>query len=97
VLVYASGSELLSQHAMPSCNCLVIDQKMAGMTGLNLILQLREQHVSAPATLITSQPNNAVARRAAGANVASVERPLLGNSLMDRIRHTCTPAGNAPI
>jgi two-component system, LuxR family, response regulator FixJ len=91
VLLYASGSELLSQHDIPACSCLVVDQKMPGMTGLDLISLLRAQHISAPAILITSQPNGAVARRAAGANVAIVEKPLLGNALMDRIRDACTP------
>src|SRR5438045_6172153 len=93
VLVYASGSELLSQNDIPACSCLVVDQKMPGMTGLVLISLLRAQHISAPAILITSQPNGAVTRRAAGANVAIVEKPLLGNALMDRIRDACMPAG----
>ncbi|SRR6266508_1033165 len=95
VFAYASGSELLSQHDIPACSCFVVDQKMPGMTGLDLISMLRAQHISAPAILITSQPNGALTRRAAGANVPIVEKPLLGNTLMDRIRDACAPAGNA--
>jgi two-component system, LuxR family, response regulator FixJ len=60
---------------------------------LDLIFKLREQSVSAPAILITSYPTAELARRAAGANVPIVEKPLLGNSLMERIRDACAQTG----
>jgi len=96
VRLYASGAELLDDHNRPDCSCLVVDQRMAGITGLDLISKLREQHVRTPAILITSHPNSELARRAAGANVPIVEKPLLGNALMDRIRDACTPHGHHP-
>jgi two-component system response regulator FixJ len=95
VCAYASGSELLSERAIPACNCLVVDQRLPGITGLDLISMLRAQKISAPAILITSQPNAQLTRRAAGANVPIVEKPLLGNALMDRIRDACAQSGNA--
>src|SRR5262245_17080202 len=39
--------------------------------------------------LITSHPTAELTRRAAGANGPIVEKPLLGNALMERIRDAC--------
>jgi FixJ family two-component response regulator len=94
VRAYANASELLGERAIPACSCLVIDQRLPGMTGLDLISMLRAQKISAPAILITSQPSAQLTRRAAGANVPIVEKPLLGNALIDRIRDACAPIGN---
>src|SRR5262249_7599348 len=94
VRLYASGSELLGDHDIPSCSCLVVAQRMPGIAGLDLICKLREHSVSAPAILITSHPTAELARRAAGANVPIVEKPLLGNALMERIRDACAQADN---
>jgi FixJ family two-component response regulator len=67
----------------------VVDQKMPGIAGLDLVAMLRDQDVSAPAILITSHPNAALARRAADANVPIVEKPLLNNTLLELIRNVC--------
>jgi two-component system, LuxR family, response regulator FixJ len=85
VRCYATGDELLSAD-LTSCNCLVVDQKMPGMSGLDLIAKLRERRFSAPAILITSHPSLSLRQRAEKADVPIVEKPLLGNALHDRIR-----------
>jgi FixJ family two-component response regulator len=95
VRLYASGSELLGERDIPRCSCLVVDQRMSGIAGLDLICKLREQAISAPAILITSHPTAELARRAARANVAIVEKPLLGNALVERIRDACVHTGNS--
>jgi two-component system, LuxR family, response regulator FixJ len=94
VCAYASASELLGEHAIPACSCLVVDQRLPGIAGLDLISMLRAQQIRTPAILITSQPNAQLTRRAAGANVPIVEKPLLGNALMERIRDACASASN---
>jgi two-component system, LuxR family, response regulator FixJ len=96
VRLYASASELLGERDIPCCSCLVVDQRMPGIAGLDLICKLRDKSILAPAILITSHPTAELARRAAGANVPIVEKPLLGNALMDRIRDACaqTDDGN---
>jgi len=94
VRLYANGSELLGERDIPRCSCLVVDQRMPGIAGLDLICKLRSQSVSAPAILITSHPTTELARRAAGANVLIVEKPLLGNALLEQIHNACSQAGN---
>jgi two-component system, LuxR family, response regulator FixJ len=94
VRLYASGSELLGERDIPCCSCLVVDQRMPGIAGLDLIGKLRDKSILAPAILITSHPTAELARRAAGANVPIVEKPLLGNTLMERIRDACAQTDN---
>lgn len=43
-----------------------------------------------PAILITSQPSLSLRRRAAAANVPIIEKPLLGDALLDAIRDALT-------
>jgi len=89
VRTFGSGAELLHASGLAACNCFVIDQRMPAMTGLEVIRKLREQHFAAPAILITSHPNAALSARAAAAEIPIVEKPLLGNALIDKIREAC--------
>ena len=92
VRLYESGTELLSEQTLPDCNCLVVDENMPGIGGLDLIAKLRDRHIAAPAILIVSDLNTALARRAAKVNVPIVEKPLLNDSLLDLVRHACAPS-----
>jgi two-component system, LuxR family, response regulator FixJ len=82
---YATAAELLSADIDP-CDCLVIDQKMPDMSGLDLIAALRERNISTPAILITSHPSLSLRESAKKAHIPIVEKPLLGNALLDKIR-----------
>jgi two-component system, LuxR family, response regulator FixJ len=82
---YATGEELLSADNFSDCDCFVVDQKLPGMSGLALIAMLRDRHIDAPAILITSHPSSWLRKRAENAGVWIVEKPLLGNNLLDRI------------
>ena len=82
---YAGGAELLEDDAFSRCDCLVIDHKLADMNGLDLIGKLRERRNSVPAILITSHPSLSLREQARRAGVAIVEKPLLGNALLEMI------------
>ncbi len=92
VRTYGGGAELLHDGDLDAFNCFVIDQRMPIMSGLELIRTLRDRRVSTPAILIISQPNAALSARAAIAKVPIVEKPLLGNTLVERIREACASA-----
>ena len=85
VRTYERAEELLSETVSPACRCLVVDQKLPGLSGVELISELRERGVLAPAILITTHPSLALKMRAASAGVAIVEKPLLGSTLLDGI------------
>lgn len=89
VRTYASAAELLACGPVDDCDCFVIDQRMPEMSGIDLIAKLRQQNVLTPAILIISEPTPAVAARAAMARVPMIEKPLLGNNLMEQIRAAC--------
>jgi two-component system response regulator FixJ len=95
VRVYAGGTELLNDTELSRGGCLVIDQNMPGMKGLDLVAQLRARDVAVPAILITSYPTVAVRERAAKAGVAIVEKPFLETALIDRIRDLFSRDGAA--
>ena len=91
---YATGAELLDAADPPDCGCLVVDQHMPGMSGLDLIDFLRSRHFSAPAILITGDPSPSVRERASKASVPIVEKPLLGNALLRQIRDVAGDGGS---
>ena len=88
VRAYGSASDFLTA-GLDDADCLVIDQRMPAMTGLELIAKLRVQNISTPAVLIISQPNVAVSDRAAKFGVPIVEKPFLSNALVEKIRQAC--------
>ena len=89
VRVYRSGAEFLASDSLTACKCFVIDQRMPGMSGMEVISELRGRNVTAPAILILSQPNRVLSARAAEAHVPIIEKPLLNNALVDKIREIC--------
>jgi two-component system response regulator FixJ len=89
VRAYRSGAEFLAAENFRECNCFIIDQRMPGMSGMELIAALRERKVSTPAILVISQPNKVLSARAAEAHVPIIEKPLLNNALVDKIREVC--------
>ena len=89
---FSGGAELLKDAEHSCADCFVIDDRMPGMTGLEVVARLRERNISAPVILIVSSPTPALAARAARAGVSIVEKPLLGNVLLDRIHRILVPA-----
>jgi two-component system, LuxR family, response regulator FixJ len=92
VRTYGNAAELLEADGFAACDCLVVDQKMPGMSGIDLIAELRALEVQTPAILLLGQPSLAVLSRAARVAVPIVEKPLLGNTLLERIREACERA-----
>jgi two-component system, LuxR family, response regulator FixJ len=92
VRVYRSGAEFLASDSLSDCKCFVIDQRMPGMNGMQVISELRGRNISAPAILIISQPNRVLSARAAEAHVPIIEKPLLSNALVEKIREVCASA-----
>jgi len=89
VRTYHNGADLLRAGDLEDCNCFVIDQRMPGMPGMELVEVLRERLVFTPVILIISHPSAALSARALKAAIPIVEKPLLGNALVERIREAC--------
>jgi two-component system, LuxR family, response regulator FixJ len=89
VRTYRTGAELLYAGDLSVCSCFVIDQKLPTISGIELIIKLRDQCIGVPAILISGQSTTTLNARGATINIDIVEKPLLGNALLDKIRDAC--------
>jgi len=90
VRLYANGRELLDDPRLPVYGCLVVDQVMPGLLGLDVVAALRDRGISSPAILITPHANPKLRQCAATAGVVVIEKPFFGNILIDAIRNSLT-------
>jgi FixJ family two-component response regulator len=86
VHTYASAKALIADATRRKRGCLVLDYNLAEEDGLQVLAELRKRGVAMPAILITSNPGPRLRVRAAAASVSIVEKPLMGNTLIDAIR-----------
>lgn len=94
VRTYTRGEELLNETELPICRCLVIDQKLPGISGIDLIARLRDRKVAAPAIIITTNPSADLKKRAASSGVPIIEKPLLGGALLESIHRATSDAAS---
>jgi two-component system response regulator TtrR len=77
VETYRSGMDFLSEASFDRLACLVVDQNMPRMKGLEMIERLSERGVNIPALLITGIHDPEVERKAASLGVMTVlEKPM---------------------
>jgi two-component system response regulator FixJ len=86
VEIFGSAEDLLRAPLRTEPGCLLIDYRLPGLNGLELLEALRQRQVTAPALLITTQPDRLLRESAARAGAPIVEKPLLGNTLVLAIR-----------
>ena len=83
VETYRSGMDFLSDAHLDRLACLVVDQNMPKMTGLEMIESLSERGISIPALLITGIYDAKVERKAASLGVMTVlEKPMSHHELL---------------
>jgi two-component system response regulator FixJ len=93
VRTYSSPNEVLSGGALPASSCLIVDQNMPGMSGLSLLAALRKRGVHTPAILVSAHVTSSLKDEAARAGLPVVEKPFLGNMLIDGIHAAITKNG----
>jgi two-component system, LuxR family, response regulator FixJ len=77
VVAYSSAAQFLKEARLAELACLVVDQHMPELTGLQLITRLRGQGATLPIALITGSPSADLVRLARELGVAGVlEKPL---------------------
>jgi len=87
VITYRSAIEFLQESKAGRPNCLIVDQNMPGMDGLDLIADLRRRGSSLPSILITGHPDPAIAQRAERLGVEAIlENPLVAKPLIALLR-----------
>jgi FixJ family two-component response regulator len=83
VETYRSGMDFLSDAQFDRLACLVVDQNMPRMTGLEMIENLSGRGINIPALLITGIHDADVERKAAQLGVMTVlEKPMSHHELL---------------
>jgi two-component system response regulator FixJ len=88
VVTYNSAAQFLSDARPRNLACLVVDQHMPELTGLQLVTRLRRQGETLPIALITGSPSPDLVRRAGELGVVAVlEKPLDDEVLLEFIEN----------
>ena len=87
VQLYNSGADFLANDRRRAAGCVIIDQHMPGMDGLDVIDQLQKEGARVPTILISGRLDTRSKERAASLGVASVlEKPFAAGRLVGLIR-----------
>ena len=85
---FSSADEFLSQYDPTQKGCLVVDVRMAGPSGLDLLRQLNVRKSSLPVVVVTSHADVAMAVRAMQAGATTfLEKPCQEEELWLAIEH----------
>ncbi len=87
VETFASAEEFLGSAQRESTGCLVLDLRMTGMSGLDLLGHLAVADSRIPAVILTAHGDEETRRRSlqAGA-VAFLDKPFRSDALLDAVR-----------
>lgn len=84
--------DALSKAACPyEATCLVIDHRLPILDGLATLMMLRARGITVPAVVTTTNPSRATRAKIREAGAILVEKPLLGEALVNALR-TLIPA-----
>ena len=87
VLSYTSGGEFFADARHRTAGCLVIDQHMPKIDGLDVVDRLQKEGIRVPTILLTGQLDKNIRRRAAHLGIASiVEKPFAADYLLELVR-----------
>jgi two-component system response regulator FixJ len=86
---FESACQFLSERGKDTPDCLLLDQHMPRVTGLDLLRQLRDRGHRLPVALMTGSPSEDLARRARELGVAEIlEKPLAEEALLRFLART---------
>jgi FixJ family two-component response regulator len=89
VVIYASAAKFLEDMVTRPA-CLIVDQHMPGMTGLELTERLRRLGSAIPVMLITGSPSAAIVAKAGQLDVETVlEKPPTEGELLRFVEAHC--------
>jgi len=82
VCSYASGAEFLREAPAQDSGCLLVDLDMPGMTGLDLLGQLRQRRKTIPAIIMTGGVTPTIRSDAQRVAAQVLEKPFRARELM---------------
>jgi len=87
VRLFASAEEFLNSAHPRKANCLVLDIQLPGMSGIELLHQLRSRNYKVPVIFITAHGSDEDARSKAASDwtIAYLIKPFNGDELLDAV------------
>jgi two-component system, LuxR family, response regulator FixJ len=86
VQTYTTGEEVLNAPPL-SAACIVIDENLPGVSGVQTASLLRSHGLEIPIIIITTCPSRELRQRADEARAEIVEKPLVTDALARRVKH----------
>jgi FixJ family two-component response regulator len=92
VETFASAEDFLQSGERETTACLVLDLRMAGMSGLDLLRQLAVTGSRIPVVILTAHGDDEARQRALeGGAVAFLGKPFRAEALLDAVRRALGP------
>ncbi|MDR3375064.1 MAG: response regulator [Ancalomicrobiaceae bacterium] len=87
---FNSGESLVAASGWDGSHCLIVDVRMKGMNGIDLVRLLRERRIDTPAFILTAQCDEETRRRALRAGATGfICKPFDEDELIELIGHAC--------
>jgi two-component system response regulator FixJ len=87
VCCYPNAEVFLSQARAAECGCLVLDQVLPGLTGLEMLKVLREKRLLVPTIILTGDSDPLLSVKAATAGALAVlDKPVPSGVLLAEVR-----------
>jgi FixJ family two-component response regulator len=91
VNTFASGEEYLNSNQLGKADCLILDVRMSGMSGIELQRQLAARHLEVPVIFITAHEEETERVRALGGKARTVLiKPFSEEALLNAISQALT-------
>lgn len=85
---YASAPEFLADYRQSARDCLVLDLRMPGMNGVELLEELGNRGITIPTVVITAQKDDTLVTRAQSAGASAVlTKPFRNQILVKHIKN----------
>jgi FixJ family two-component response regulator len=95
VQTYPSGEAFLASTALPPPDCLVLDIQLGGMSGLDLLRQLRDLGNPVPVIFVTAHDEAEVSNEAVQAGcVAYLRKPVVSRALLEAVAKAMHPSSS---
>jgi two-component system response regulator FixJ len=78
---FASGEDLIASGEAVTAGCIVLDYNLSGMSGLEMIRQLRAQGVQTPAILVSGNGKQLIQAATKAGIAAVLRKPLSADAL----------------
>ena len=83
---FSSAEEFLGQHTPERCGCILLDVRMPGLSGLELLERLSKERGAVPVLILTGHGDVPMAVRALKAGAFDfIEKPFSDQLLLERI------------